>query len=61
MTPIVVTSGSQINQYTQQNIWKIYWRRGNLKWSSNEPKPTVNLLNDFFKIVDEVEYVCFKG
>ena len=44
-----------------KNVWKIYWKRANLKWSSYEPKPTVNLLNDFLKIVDENEHACFKG
>ena len=44
-----------------KNVWKIYWKRANLKWSSYKPNPTVNLLSDFLKIVDEDEHACFKG
>ena len=44
-----------------KNVWKIYWKRANLKWSSYKPNLTVNLLSDFLKIVDENEHACFKG
>lgn len=43
-----------------KNVWKIYWKRANLKWGSYKPNPTVNLLSDFLKIVDENEHACFK-
>jgi hypothetical protein len=44
-----------------KNVWKLYWKRANLIWSSYKPNPTVNLLSDFLKIVDENEHACFKG
>jgi Protein of unknown function (DUF3024) len=42
-------------------IWKIYWRRANLKWQSYEPMPSAQDLGDVLRIVDEDEYFCFKG
>jgi len=44
-----------------KNIWKVFWLRADLKWHSYKPKPTVNKLADFLKLVDEDEYCCFKG
>lgn len=44
-----------------KSIWKIFWMRANLKWHSYEPQPTVKLLYDFLKIVNEDKYACFKG
>ena len=44
-----------------ENIWKVYWMRGNLKWTFYEPRPTVKNLQAFTKLVDEDKYYCFKG
>ena len=44
-----------------ENIWKVYWMRGNLKWTLYEPRPTVKTLKVFMKLVDEDKYFCFKG
>ena len=44
-----------------QNIWKIYWMRASGKWELYEPNPEVTNLREFFEIVDEDEYCCFKG
>ena len=44
-----------------RNIWNIYWLRSNLKWYTYDPKPSVNKLSDFLKIVEEDKYGCFKG
>jgi hypothetical protein len=43
------------------NNWKIYWMRGNLKWSLYEPKPQVRELKDFLALVDEDKHYCFLG
>ena len=45
----------------KQQVWKIYWLRGNLKWYSYDPRPTVNSLKEFLKIVEADEYHCFFG
>lgn len=44
-----------------QNIWKIFWRRADLKWHSYTPVPTVKSINDFVKIVERDEHACFWG
>ena len=36
-----------------EDIWKIYWMRGNLKWTLYEPKPRVKNLKEFIEIVEE--------
>ncbi|MEP7257883.1 MAG: DUF3024 domain-containing protein [Flavitalea sp.] len=41
--------------------WKVYWIRGNLKWSLYEPNSKVSSLKEFLTIVDEDKYHCFKG
>jgi hypothetical protein len=44
-----------------ENNWKVYWMRGNLKWTLYEPKPRVKTLKDFINLVEEDKYYCFKG
>ena len=43
------------------NKWRIYWKRGNLKWHSYNPEPESKNLHDFLKIVFEDKYHCFFG
>ena len=44
-----------------ENKWKVYWMRGNLKWTLYEPRPKVKNLKDFVELVEEDKYHCFKG
>ncbi len=44
-----------------QDIWKIYWMRGDLKWHGYNPNPEVDNLSDFLRIINEDEYGCFWG
>lgn len=44
-----------------KRIWKIYWRRADLKWHGYEPMPEVQSLEHFVAIVDEDAYACFFG
>lgn len=44
-----------------QNIWKIFWRRADLKWHSYPPAPTVKSIEDFVKLVEKDEHACFWG
>ena len=60
MNKIIQKNGKDYLRISE-NVWKIYWKRANLKLSSYKPNPTVNLLSDFLKIVDENEHACFKG
>ncbi len=44
-----------------KNHWKIFWLRADLNWHSYKPKPTVNTINEFIKLVDEDKHHCFWG
>ncbi|MGD2143327.1 MAG: DUF3024 domain-containing protein [Anaerolineae bacterium] len=44
-----------------QNEWRVYWQRSDLKWHGYEPRPEVDSLLDFLKVVDTDEYGCFWG
>jgi hypothetical protein len=41
--------------------WMIYWLRGNLKWHSYEPTPTVATVEDFLALVNADKHQCFFG
>jgi hypothetical protein len=41
--------------------WKVFWLRGNLKWYSYDPKPTVKTLKEFTELVEEDTLGCFWG
>ncbi len=43
------------------NKWKVYWMRGNLKWSKYHPMPEVSSLKEFVMLVEEDVHHCFKG
>jgi len=44
-----------------KNVWKIYWRRADLKWHGYEPVPTVPSIEKFLDVVDADSYACFFG
>jgi hypothetical protein len=44
-----------------KNHWKLYWMRGNLKWYSYDPNPSVYSIEELFDIINRDEYGCFKG
>lgn len=44
-----------------QDMWKIYWLRADLKWYRYEPRPDVKTIDEFLTIVEEDEYACFYG
>ena len=41
--------------------WKIYWMRGNLKWTRYDPCPEVGAIEEFLKVVREDAFCCFFG
>lgn len=45
----------------KSNVWKVFWKRADLKWHSYKPRPTVRHLKDFLNLVDEDQYGCFRG
>jgi hypothetical protein len=44
-----------------KNHWKVFWMRGNLKWDTYSPKPTVKTIREFVKLVEEDKHHCFFG
>ena len=44
-----------------QNIWKIYWMRGNGKWVAYDPQPEAKTVDEFLTIVDQDAFACFFG
>lgn len=44
-----------------QGAWKIYWMRASGRWELYPEKPMVKTLNEFFTLVEEDAYGCFKG
>jgi len=45
----------------KSGVWKVYWKRADLKWHGYEPVPEVSTLEEFFALVEEDAYGCFKG
>ena len=44
-----------------KNQWKVFWMRADLKWHSYTPKPIVNFVEEFIKLVEEDKQHCFWG
>lgn len=44
-----------------QDIWKIYRLRADLKWHRYEPRPDVKTIQGFLTIIEEDEFACFFG
>ncbi|MCK6391539.1 MAG: DUF3024 domain-containing protein [Azonexus sp.] len=44
-----------------QNLWKVFWKRADLKWHGYEPASTVESVDKFLVVVDADQYGCFFG
>lgn len=44
-----------------QGVWKIYWKRADLKWHAYEPHPRAKTIEEFLEVVESDEYACFFG
>ena len=44
-----------------QNLWKVFWKRADLKWHGYEPASTVESVDKFLAVVDADQYGCFWG
>ncbi len=42
-------------------IWKVFWRRADLKWHRYEPTPAVGSIELFLALVGEDKHACFFG
>ena len=52
---------AKVTYVKDSDLWKVFWRRADLKWHSYTPKATVKKLSAFLKLVDEDKHYCFKG
>jgi hypothetical protein len=43
------------------NLWKVYWRRADLKWHRYDPEPEAKTIEKVLDIVERDEYGCFYG
>jgi hypothetical protein len=44
-----------------RNVWRVFWRRRDLKWHSYEPASEVKSIDDFLSLVAEDRHACFFG
>ena len=44
-----------------KKVWKIFWRKSDMKWHGYEPTNEVKELDEFANVVDEDKYGCFFG
>lgn len=44
-----------------KGMWKVYWKRADLKWHDYEPVPEVSDIENFLAVVKEDESSCFFG
>ena len=44
-----------------RDVWKVYWKRADLKWHPYPPRPEVKTLTAFLTLVDEDANCCFWG
>lgn len=42
-------------------VWKVYWKRADLKWHRYAPQPVVESLEAFLSLVDKDDHCCFFG
>jgi hypothetical protein len=44
-----------------QNVWRVFWRRADLKWHGYPPASSVKTIVEFLDIVNRDEHACFFG
>jgi len=47
--------------FKNQQHWKVYWMRADLKWHAYPPAPQVKSLEEFLALVEKDEHACFFG
>lgn len=44
-----------------QKVWKLYWRRQDLRWHSYEPKPELRSIEEVVAEIGADPFACFWG
>lgn len=42
-----------------RGVWRVFWRRSDLKWHGYDVRPEVNSINEFAALVAEDAHACF--
>jgi hypothetical protein len=42
-------------------VWKVFWKRADLKWHSYAPVPVVGTIEKFLELVEKDPHACFWG
>lgn len=42
-------------------LWKVFWKRADLKWHAYAPMPHVGTIDEFLELVAEDRHACFFG
>lgn len=58
---IVESRVAKATYVKKTKMWKLYWMRGNMKWTRYEPRPEVKTVEEFLIVVKEDAYSCFFG
>jgi hypothetical protein len=60
-TRLVEHAIAKATYHRGKRLWKLYWRRADLKWHGYGPAPEVESLEQFVAIVGEDAHGCFFG
>lgn len=52
---------SKASYVRSQNLWKVFWKRADLKWHRYDPVSTVRSIDEFLAAVEDDPYGCFFG
>ncbi|HEU4627467.1 MAG TPA: DUF3024 domain-containing protein [Steroidobacteraceae bacterium] len=44
-----------------RGVWRVFWKRGDLKWHGYDPAPEVTSIEEFVSLVAEDRHACFFG
>ncbi len=42
-------------------VWKVFWKRADLKWHGYSPTPVVGTIKKFLELVEKDPHACFWG
>jgi hypothetical protein len=52
---------ARIQWMRTRKIWKLYWKRADLKWHRYDPLPEAANLAEALRVIDEDAFRCFLG
>ena len=52
---------AKVKYVKSRKVWKVYWKRADLKWHLYDPKREVRSFEAFLRLMDEDAYSCFWG